>query len=356
MLGADHPLFLASVSCIGLTIIARLLIALSNWTQVETGTVIRSTIETGYIPQTFRTGKDRRAQFLLSVPLYLIEPSSGRRYLKNTLRESVSQMGVDGTTQDMHSLAIENGNLYVAAKTEVRTSLSIIILADLPELTIELVYLIGFSSGSLDFAFWFSIIGTLSHIIRQGVELHYDAKHLSKLRSQAQNVDITFQPNIGTEAGGDKHKVGPQIEGPSGQNVIDWATEHGSVCRVLTLTNCTTVDDRVAGTIAQHCGVLEKLSAADTRIADKGARQVAAASPGLSKLFLNGTLISDEGCAVVARSCPGLQMFALSRTQFSDAGADAVATYCKDLEVLGINSSGFTDIGCELISAGCPLL
>ena len=105
-LGSTHPLFLASISCIGLTVVARLLIALSNWPQVETGSVIRSTLETGYIPQKFRTGKDRRLQFLLYVPLYLIEPSSGRRFLKKTLRESVSQMGVDGTSQDMHSLAI----------------------------------------------------------------------------------------------------------------------------------------------------------------------------------------------------------------------------------------------------------
>ena len=35
-------------------------------------------------------------------------------------------------------------------------------------------------------------------------------------------------------------------------------------------------------------GQLEKLSAADTRISDAGAREIALASPGLEKLFVNG--------------------------------------------------------------------
>jgi hypothetical protein len=366
-LGSDHALFLASVSCLALTVVARLLIALSNWPNVETGTVIRSTIETGYIPQKVRTGKDKRLAFLVAVPLYLIEPSSGRRFLKRTLRESVSQMGVDGTTQDMHPLAVENTILYVAAKTEIRTSLSIIMLADLPELTIEVVYLLFFSSSGLDFAFWFSIIGTLSHLLRQSVELHYDATHLPRVRSQAENVDITFKPNLtsstaGGSGGGDGAKKGGgdeaqlRVEGDRGRNIIKWAERHGGVCRVLTLTNCTVVDDSVAAAIAEHCGALEKLSAADTRITDDGARQIASANPSLQKLFLNGTLVTDEGCAVVAENCRALQMFALSRTLFSDAGAEAVATYCRDLKVLGINTSAFTDAGCELVSSGCPLL
>ena len=77
-------------------------------------------------------------------------------------------------------------------------------------------------------------------------------------------------------------------EGAGGQNVIDWAEAHGSVCRVLTLTNCAAVDDNVAKAIARNCGQLEKLSAADTRISDEGARDIALASSGLEKLFVNG--------------------------------------------------------------------
>ena len=301
LLEVGGALFVASLICLGSTVFARLIIALTNWPQVETGTVVRSTLETGYIATKVRTGRDKRSLFLAAVLLYLVEPASGRRVLKGTLRETVSKMAVDGTSMDMHPIAMENTVLFVGAKTEIRTSLSLMVLADLPELTIEVIFLLFFSSGLTDaskhFAFWFSIVGTVCHMIRQGCELIFDYRHLPTIRSHAHNVDVSFSPG---ESSTDRNVL---VEGAGGQNVIDWAEAHGSVCRVLTLTNCAAVDDNVAKAIARNCGQLEKLSAADTRISDAGAREIALASPGLEKLFVNGaTYISNCSFRLVAGS------------------------------------------------------
>ena len=47
--GLGICMLLFSLICLGSTVFARLIIALTNWPQVETGTVVRSTLETGYI-------------------------------------------------------------------------------------------------------------------------------------------------------------------------------------------------------------------------------------------------------------------------------------------------------------------
>ncbi|GMH65750.1 hypothetical protein TrST_g202 [Triparma strigata] len=335
----NQILFQVSVCFLFINLVARLLIGLRNYPHVDDGTVIRATLETGYVEKTFRIGSSKKPTFFLALLLFVIEPSSGRKLIKETLRKTQTAKNADGTTHDLHPVALKKLGLYLSARNEVQTSLAITLFADLPELAIELLYILAFSTGeNADFSFWFSIAGTIAHLARQGIELQYDARYLPELLHSSKHVDVTFQKDT------------------TGEEVEVWAAKNGAECRVLTLTNCKAVGDKAAGEIATYCGKLEKLSAADTSIGNEGATAIAKSSPGLQKCFVNGTNVDDDGAAIIAKHCKDLKMFALSRTEFSDKGAQSVATFCKGLNVLGINTSELTDEGCKLIAEGCKKL
>jgi len=180
----------------------------------------------------------------------------------------------------MHPLAMENTKLWMECNTEAQTNAAILIFSDLPELTIEIIFF-ALYPGTSDFAFWFSIAGTLTHVCRLSFELRYELSYLGDLKNHSQNVDITFLPHEMEDSENGEGSNGALLgEGINGQGVLEWAQCRGSVCRVLTVTNCSGVGDAVAGAIADNCCHLEKLSAADTGISDAGARALASSNKG----------------------------------------------------------------------------
>ncbi|GMH54027.1 hypothetical protein TL16_g01589 [Triparma laevis f. inornata] len=350
----NQLMFQVSLSFLVFNLFARLAIGLRNYGHVDDGKVVRADLETGYVEKRFKTGDSKKGKFWAALLVFMVEPSSGRKMIKETLRKTKSLKNSDGTTHDLHPVALKMLGLYLSARNEIQTSLSITLCADIPELVVELIYILAFAgtgegagtngerseprSEVTNFSFWFSIAGTIAHLARQGVELRYDGKHLPELQVESSNVDVTFK------------------KGSKGEEVEEWAKKHGGVCRVLTLTNCKDVGDKAAAVIARYCGKLEKLSAADTSIGNEGATLIAKSSPGLQKCFVNGTNVDDEGAAIIAKHCKDLKMFALSRTQFSDKGARSIAMFCKGLNVLGVNTSELTDEGCRCVAEGCKKL
>ncbi|CAD7969131.1 unnamed protein product [Amoebophrya sp. A25] len=138
-------LYILAVITFTLSLLVRLLIALSAYPEVDPGYIYKSDLSTGYI-RVKRPNPDGRAdqrrKFFAFVFLYLIEPNSGKKCIASTFRQAKEFFNADGTSHEMHPLALEFHLLHSESETNIRTILAVILLADLPELCIELLYLL----------------------------------------------------------------------------------------------------------------------------------------------------------------------------------------------------------------------
>ena len=61
------------------------------------------------------------------------------------LVSSEEKASTDGTSHELHEVALKNKNLYTKCRTETYSHIVILFMMDTPELIIELVYLFVFS-------------------------------------------------------------------------------------------------------------------------------------------------------------------------------------------------------------------
>ena len=179
---SDKTLYVVSLAFLAFNVFARIFIGLRNLPHVNDGHVTRADLDTGYLEKRIKTGESQQLQFFLGVIVFIFEPSSGRKMINATLKKTKSSKNSDGTTHDMHPLALHMLTLYLSARNEIMTSLSITICADLPELAVELAFFFLYAQAGGDFSFWFSIAGTVAHLTRQGFEINFDVKHIQSLK------------------------------------------------------------------------------------------------------------------------------------------------------------------------------
>ncbi len=123
-----------------LSLCTRLFIASSNYPEVDKGYTVRSDLSTGYlrVKKPNEDGRpDQRGKFFAAVVLYLVEPNSGKKMISSTFRRTREFFNADGTSHEMHPLALEYFLLHTECKQNIRTILAVILLADFPELVIE---------------------------------------------------------------------------------------------------------------------------------------------------------------------------------------------------------------------------
>ncbi|CAD7966233.1 unnamed protein product, partial [Amoebophrya sp. A120] len=150
-------LYALAVFTFVLSLCTRLFIASSNYPEVDKGYTVRSDLSTGYlrVKKPNEDGRpDQRGKFFAAVVLYLVEPNSGKKMISSTFRRTREFFNADGTSHEMHPLALEYFLLHTECKQNIRTILAVILLADFPELIIEFLYailLLNYSNQTVEF-------------------------------------------------------------------------------------------------------------------------------------------------------------------------------------------------------------
>jgi hypothetical protein len=354
-------------------VLLRFGIAASNRHAVDTGRATRSDETTGWTNETIVTGPNQRRMFWTkAVPLYMLEPHVGRSYIAAALpMQSVTRDKATATsrattfTRDVHPLAV--GALRSAAEcaTDIRTSLLLVGVEDMPELCVELAYLL-LSTEPLTIFFLLSTAGTLMSVVRQLYELRFDVRARPRLLRDKAHIDVSFK-----------------AESDSAAAVLAWAEEHGKLCRIVDLLKCTWVDARTLERLPRLCPFLDELNLDGcSEIGDDALVPAAPRLRRLHKLKLNGTRVGDGSARAIAEHCVDLRVLFAPKSRITDDGFVAICESCRHLSSISIVSTaagdrtlqalarcagrglnavyagttGITDDGLRALAAGCPNL
>ena len=115
----------------------------------------------------------KRGQFWCGAAQYMLEPSSGMRQMKKALKDKdegglvyVPGQGYVHAEKDAVAVAAEND--LVAGKSEVRTALLMAGTEDIPELFVQLGFLLTVEGEAVDLAFW--LAASIGHAHFVGLE------------------------------------------------------------------------------------------------------------------------------------------------------------------------------------------
>eukprot|EP00937_MAST-01D_sp_MAST-1D-sp2_P007953 g7953.t1 len=179
-------LFWASFGAMMLTLVARLIICGSVWRKVDPEKVWR---------------------FVWGVSWSLIEPLSGGRLLKTSFREAGTTGGQVWSVaaqkfvaEDRDPRVVRAINNLAAARTDLRNSLVLVGVEDVPELVIEIVYLLRTGQQTLNTLFVVTAIGTTLHIARQLYEARQLKLEIPELERTIEYREKAFEPEEACDA------------------------------------------------------------------------------------------------------------------------------------------------------------
>ena len=343
-------LYYTNICIIILNVLLRLAVAMRNWPRVDTGIVTRNDNTTNFSRVDVKDGNDQRPLFLLGLLIFLVEPQTGGSMMDSTLRskETAKINGnlnpeSDEFTRDISEQAIAAKNAFARTRTRLNTAAALLVAEDVPELTIELIFALTQDRGALDLFFWFSIAGTVLHMIRHGLEFRYDLCNISRLRQKALNTDKTFDPSSATR-----------------EELRKWLNDHGEFCRALVLEQCYFVNDFDLIDIAASCRDLLSLDVSGCRrITDEGLQELAGYCKDLRFLNVNDCpTITDKSLHVLSSGCRDLHWLDLGGCRaVTSTGLEAISKHCRDLRTLHLSGCNeVCDQGLEAIALRCQAL
>ena len=267
-----HPvLFWWSFVALCGALLMRLAIALSFWPRVDKAS--------------------KKGRYAAGVLVSLLEPMTGSRMVKRALRRHDEVAGE--TTWDYgkgmyvtaerqrDQRAVRAENDLLAATNEIRFVVVLVLVEDLQELAIQIIFLawteeLDFGKLINDPLLLLTTFGTLAHMVRQLAEAHALLRELPALRLAADLFhDKTFGPDA-TDA-----------------DVAAFARKAGAAARCVNLRGCEGVGDAGAKALAEHCphlvtvnfgGCSELTDAAVTALATHCAQLTSVAFGGCDNL------------------------------------------------------------------------
>jgi hypothetical protein len=310
----------------------------------------------------------KRSVFWRGAAVFMVEPNIGMRTMKKALKDkdvggTVWVPGQGYVESDKDAVAVAAENDRVAGRAEVQTFALMAGTEDIPELVVQVLFLVLVEQGSLDIGFWVAFAGTIVHLLQRGMEGTVTYSNMERLKQVAEGRDKTF-PKDAT----DEHVVafvercGPEVR-TINMNGCAAITDVGVVAVADACPHLTTLDlsgtqatDASVSKVAESCPLLATLDLDWTQVTDVGVAKVAEGCPLLATLSLSSTQVTDVGVSKVAESCPQLANLYLSGTQVTDVGVSKVGEGCPQLATLYLDDTQVTDVGVSKVAEGCPLL
>ena len=173
----------ASVTAIGLSLLGRLVIALS----------VRGRVDWDH--------PGRRRRYIGGVLASLFEPLAGNRLIKTSFTQKDV---VEGNTvwdpqkgswveSDRDPVAVRAQNDWHTARNEVRNSMVLVGVEDVPELVVEIIYFVRTGVSVGDPLLIITALGTVLHIVRQVSEARALRAEIPGLRRTAEYRDKAFE-------------------------------------------------------------------------------------------------------------------------------------------------------------------
>eukprot|EP01047_Picozoa_sp_COSAG01_P050163 COSAG01_NODE_5041_length_4529_cov_3.719413_2_plen_614_part_00 len=333
--------------------------------------------------------KGKRGKFMKGAGICLVEPNTGLRWMKKALNDKaegglIFVAGRGYVSAEKDAIAVDAENSLLAGKAEIQTIALMAGTEDLPQLIIQLLFLLLYDGGDL-VAFWLAAMGTVVHLLQRGAEAAITNQSLEQLKSVSHGRDRVFSPDA------------------TNLDVVNFVQEFGSTVRIINVTGCTQLTDDCLSAVAENCPYLTQFMArgceqitddglvtlaegcrhiefchfrgcqltdvsaskiaecwremdvasfSETKITDDGLGQLATLSQW-TILGLDSTLISDVGVAKVCDNCHQLRTLNLSNTKLTDAALERVAEGCPNLTCLYVAKTQVTDEGVMRVAENC---
>ena len=316
----------------------------------------------------------KKGQFIRSACAYLLEPNVGMRRMKSTLLRDTEgglvwnqQQGYVKGERD--AVAVSAHADLISAKAEVRTLLLLIMTQDVPELAIQIVFLLmtteAGSEGNATVLFWLTVAGTVLHGTRLGMDAWTTWSQLPRLHRVAEGRDKSFEPNatdddvdsFASRCGREVRYVNlKDAAAITDQGVIALAARCPHIQR-LVLSDCSLLTDRAVVAVAKACPSLIDVQLARCKLLSDAAIYALCECVGIQKLWINScTKISPPAMQRIGESLPALRDFnAYGTGGWTDASIGAIAQGCPMLDTCVImGCPELTDRAVVQLSEGCP--
>eukprot|EP01047_Picozoa_sp_COSAG01_P039330 COSAG01_NODE_3244_length_6360_cov_4.915988_3_plen_670_part_00 len=286
----------------------------------------------------------KRSVFWRGAAVFMVETNIGMRTMKKALKD----MDVGGTAyfpgqgyveSAKDAVAVAAENEQVAGRAEVQTIALMAGTEDIPQLVVQVLFLVLVEQGSLDIDFWFTFAGTIVQLLQRGMEGKVTYNNMERLKQVAEGRDKTFTKDATDE------------------DVVAFVERCGVEVRSINMKGCEAITDVGVVAVAVACPHLTTLILYSTRVTDVGVSKVGEGCPQLAKMDLSHTQeVTDVGVSKVGEGCPQLASLSLSRTEVTDVGVAKLAEGCPQMAILGLGNTQVTDVGMSKVGEGCPQL
>ena len=229
----------------------------------------------------------------------MIEPLVGSRLLKRSFTDKeasggktyVPGKGYVDDDRDPHAVRAQNDLL--AARQDMRNGFTMVLLEDVPQLAVEILYLTRTESNWKNTLFIMTTLGTAFHMLRQLREAAALYKEIPGLRHTAECRDKAFEDGDDLNA-----------------RVLKFAKRAGLELRRLSLDGCKSLTAETLAAIAEHCPNLVFINLRScAEITDEGVKALAARCPNLATIDLTGCAkITDEGVKALKAAHPNAKV------------------------------------------------
>ena len=179
----------------------------------------------------------KRLRYCYGVAASLVEPLHGGRWIKKGFKDKDKggwNRETHQQTQDRDKHAVRAENDLLTATAERNNGVALVLAEDVPELAIEIIYLIR-TGASADALFYMTAIGTFLHMVRQLAEAWALHREMPGLRLTAECRDKVFEP------------------GAADADVVAFAERGGLEVRRVNLSRNKNITDEAVRAIADNC-------------------------------------------------------------------------------------------------------
>ena len=193
--------------------------------------------------------------------------------------------------RDPHAVRAQNDLL--TAHQDMRNGFMMVLLEDVPQLAVEILYLSRTESDGQNTLFIMTTVGTAFHMVRLLLEALALRTEIPGLRLTAECRDEAFQDGDDLNA-----------------KVLAFAKRAGLELRRLNLRHCKSLTAETLAAIAEHCPNLRFISLDRcAKITDEGVKALAARCPNLATIYLGGCAeITDEGVEALEAALPNAKV------------------------------------------------
>eukprot|EP00937_MAST-01D_sp_MAST-1D-sp2_P001300 g1300.t1 len=292
----------------------------------------------------------KRRWFVGGILLSFVEPVVGSRVLKRSFTEKDASGGQKWDDQkgvyvdeDRDAHAVRAQNNMMAARTEMRNCLMMVVMEDVPELVVEMLYLARTGTSCREPLFVMTTLGTTFHMLRQVTEAMALRKEIPALRHTAECRDKAFEDSDDLNA-----------------RVLEFARRAGLQLRRLNLKDCRSLSAQTLAAVASGCPNLTTVYLTRcVNVNDNSVRALATNCVDLTTVYLSDcNLITDASVEALTANCANLvTVFLVGCTSITDRSVRALAAGCPNLTTINLRlCDKTTDASVKALAAHCPNL